>query len=109
MQFLTENTNKVSPKLFRVQLLRYSRIRVLNYEFGPTEINLDKYLLQRYGVGLRHMCLAIINNAKMMIDENGEVVVYFASNFHEYVARLITFGTGKFLGSRILTRAFATI
>lgn len=95
--------------IFKTELKQRAKARVFSYNFGPTELLLENYIQTHYNIKLKQMCFLIIDGLKIDASTADEVIVYFTNEAQEKIARIITFGTGKLLGSRILTKAFATL
>lgn len=109
MHFSTTNQHNYNQNFFKLKLLRWAKIRILAHSMGPTELLLDKYLKAHYKTGLKSACIFLTYNVEIDATQSTDVRVYFKNDQFEKMARIITFGTGKLLGSRILLRAFAPI
>lgn len=66
---------------------------------------MDKYLKDNLNISLKSACLALIRKAKYLNNEDGDVFMTFEEKKYEDLARLITFGNGKILGSTLLKDA----
>lgn len=77
---------------------------IWEFPMRATENDLEKYLWENYHKLLKPLCFEILNNLYITNDA-GEVTLAIKDKKLEKIARLITYGTGKIKGSRILTYA----
>jgi hypothetical protein len=86
----------VKPK-FKLNAFR----RLQAFPICTTEKLLDNYLRENHQITLKYACYLIILNCN--IDEQEEeLIITLTDKKLEKLARLITYGTGKVSGSRIL-------
>ena len=79
---------------------------VLLYRKAATEQQLDKYLLEKYHTPLITACINIIMHSKYSLNYQGDIIINPVSKKLDELASIITFGTGKLQGSKILRYAF---
>lgn len=102
-------TNIENKKLEILRIKYYARQFVLLAKKGATEKLLDKYLIENYNIPLIVACLRIIKNAKYQLNYQNEIIVTVPDKKLDKIASIITFGTGKLVGSTILRYAFEKI
>lgn len=92
---------KSKIKINALQRLRYFPIRV-------SEKLLDKYLKENYNMTLLYACYLIILNSRVE-QSSEEIKIFIIDKELDEIARVITFGTGRYLGSRIIPFIFGKI
>jgi len=90
----------------KLQWKYYARKNILLYTMRSNELLLNKYLLQTYKISLKHACLVLLVESKQSFDQENNMYIYWVDKKYERLAKLITFGTGKVPGSKILQKAF---
>jgi hypothetical protein len=107
----TINTSKYTPIYRSVAKAKFKRNAFKRLQLFPcntTEKLLDNYLQEQYQLTLRYACYLIIRECT--IEEQQDDLVVTIKNKHlDKLARIITYGTGKFSGSRILSFIFQKI
>lgn len=104
--FFTYETNQNLTK----QMVRgTAKLKLALYKLTTNDLVLDRYLQSEYNLGLYDACIKLINDIKIAKAENNRWVVTFNKNESNKFAELITFGTGRILGSRILIRILSQI
>lgn len=88
---------KIMISKFKVNALH----RLKAFPFNTTEKLLDVYLKENYKVTLNYACYLIILHCKVEEIKDGLSVV-LTDKWLNKIARLITYGTGRLCGSRIL-------
>lgn len=89
----------LATKNFKPNAIR----KLIAFKFGTTEKLLDNYLQNQYQMSLKQACYTIITNCT--IEESEETLLITISNKTlDKIARIITYGTGKLLGSQILLK-----
>lgn len=79
--------------------------RLQAFPLNTTEKLIDTYLKENYHITLKSVCYLVILNCS--IEEQGDqLVVTLLDKNLDKLARIITYGTGKFSGSRILPFIF---
>ena len=106
MIFTIKTDKLVTEEALKRRWLAAARKKVILYKLGADEIALDNYLAKNYSITLKSLCLAIILNTKIVADKSGLLITQIKNPELERLARLITFGTGKVSGSKILKYAF---
>lgn len=82
---------------------------ILDYPMQTAEIALNNYLIKKYGIDLKHICLGLIERGKFKNSFNGEKIFTFYSTTDNRLAELITYGNGAIKGSNILRDAICGI
>lgn len=97
-----------SPKLdlAKYRAKKQVRLNLALYSFTPTDMILSRYLQEQYGVTLKVLCLEIINKAKFSSNMMQEIIITIPEEKLNEMAKIITYGTGKVAGSRILKDIF---
>ena len=86
--------------------LKLTAFRRLNaFPINTTEKLLDQYLRENHQVTLKYACYLIILNCTVE-EQRDELVITIANKKLDKLARLITYGTGRISGSRILPFLF---
>lgn len=73
-----------------------------NYPFKASEICLDRYLKQKYKIGLKKMCLYLLLKTTINKTKAGDFILVFNDINDDAIARLITYGNGIIPGCKIL-------
>ena len=79
---------------------------IILYKFGAAEEQLDLYCKKTYQQPLRYVCLRLLTNCTVSTDAKGTVITFADKNLDK-LARLITYGNGKYYGSNILRAALS--
>lgn len=88
------------------KIKRYARMYVYLSKKGVTEQQLENYLIEKYNMTLTRACCILIYNAAYRCDSKNKTTIVFPTKYLDDLASLITYGTGKILGSPILRNAF---
>lgn len=99
--FTISKTNRSS---IRAHYYLLARRFILNYRLKVSDIKLDIYLRDHFGLGLKEICLKLLDRADINIDNNNLVFI-FKDRKDTNLADLITYGNGIILGSPILINA----
>lgn len=103
----TITTDSTAPDLAAFQE-KTRALKLLNwYQFGTTEQLLDRYFRETFGITLFNACRLIILNAKCALNMEEELIVTIPDKELDDWATIITYGTGKILGSGILRFVFS--
>jgi hypothetical protein len=81
---------------------RKAMLALTLYKFGVTEVLLSRYLQEKYNIPLRKACLLILQNSTYHINFKQEIIVTIKEPKLNELANIITFGTGRLMGSDIL-------
>lgn len=96
----------------RLAIAKYKHnalLRICRFPINTTEKLLDKYLQDNYQITLKYACYLIILNSTIE-EQKDELVISLPPNKKlDKIARLITYGTGKLMGSRILPFALTKL
>lgn len=107
----TINISKYTPIYRSVAKAKFKRNafkRLQLFPFNTTEKLLDNYLQEHHQLTLKYACYLIIRECT--IEEQQDDLVVTVNNKHlDKLARIITYGTGKCSGSRILPFIFQKI
>jgi len=79
-----------------------ARLQLILHSFGPSELLLSRYLQENYGISLRQACLDILQNTSYNLNMKQEIIVKIPDPTLNTIAKIITYGTGRIAGSRIL-------
>jgi hypothetical protein len=79
-----------------------ARLQLATHAFGPSELLLSRYLQENYNMSLRQACLAILQNTSYSKNLKQELIVTIPDPTLNTIAKIITYGTGRIAGSRIL-------
>lgn len=107
----TINTSNYTPvyRNLLAQKLKLNAIsRLRNFPIRTAEKLLDEYLKTNYKMSLQYACYLIIINSKIEETEN-EITVSLNDKQLEKIARIITFGTGRLTGSRLIPFMFTKV
>lgn len=100
----TPNTNLELKKLLAKEL---AKRQLISTKYSTTEYLLEAFLLKKYNLSLLQACIAILSDAKYRTNYQGEIIITIPDKKLNKIARIITFGTGKLLGSNILKNALS--
>ena len=107
MTILVEVPNKKYLPYYKYEIYRLAKIKILCLKISSAEAKLNRYLLQEYNIGLKPLCLWILQNMKFSSNLDSKIVVKIKNPKLDRLARLITYGNGKVQGSQILKRAIS--
>ena len=77
---------------------------IINYPMNTTEILIQNALFEKYNVMLKDICIKILKVCQYSSSEEG-LTFYIPDKKLEEIARFITYGNGRVLGSKILIDA----
>lgn len=101
MFFRINSTSPVADlAIYRAK--RTARIRLALFRLGPAEVLLSRYLLENHNLTLQQACINILQNARFNLNIKREIIVTIPDPELNNLAKLITYGTGKIQGSKIL-------
>lgn len=106
MFFSIKNNTKVSSDKLKGTIIKEARKRILFYPLGVNEKQLNKYLEEKYAMGLRQACGYLVLNINFTTDSLNNIILNFITENQNKLAMLITYGTGTIPGSKILQFAF---
>ena len=92
---------------YNYQIYKMARLKILGIRIGAIEASLNKYLLKKYNIGLRPLCLHILRNMTFNSDLSNNIIVKIKNPKLDRIARLITYGNGQIQGSPILQKALS--
>ncbi len=99
-----------TPRVGAGYIKRRALTRLRYYPFGVTEELLNDYLKAHFGITLPFACKNIIIKSKIETNtKDNTYTVTIMNTSWEQIARVITFGTGKVNGSKILRIIFNEI
>lgn len=100
----TSAYKEIFKKKFKLNALK----RFRSFPIAVTEKLLDKYLKEKYNITLTNVCYLLILNCKIEESKDTFVITVNDKQLDKF-ARLITFGTGRLSGSRIIPFMFGKI
>lgn len=95
--------NNSDSQYFSSYRLWVAKEIILDYPMNETEKALDKYLWTSSKILLKDACLKIIDNIK--VTNSTDITLNIQNKELEKLYRIITYGTGKIKGSKILLNA----
>ena len=101
---VTSTSPNIDLAIYRAK--KQARLKLATASFGTTELLLSRYLQENYATTLRTACLNIINNAKFNLNMRNEIIITIPDKQLNHIARIITYGTGTFMGSKLLRNIF---
>lgn len=101
----TQYYNSSYKKLFKSKIKLNAIQRLRYFPINTSEKLLNNYLKENYNMTLMYACYLIILQSKIEESEN-EIQILIKDKQLDKIARIITFGTGRFLGSRIIPFIF---
>lgn len=103
----TIETDHMRPDLAAFQE-KTQALKLLNwYQFGTAEQLLDRYFRETFGITLFDACRLIILEAKCALNMENEIIITIPDKKLDDWATIITYGTGKVLGSGVLRFVFS--
>ena len=106
MTFRTWQPRVGEVRSWATTIKRDARTKLACYPRNATEIALNQYLLKHYKYTLIEACLALIGACTITTDFNGSLIISWPKKAFNNLATLITFGTGRLVGSPILKCLF---
>ncbi len=94
------------PALTKSKIIWIAYESIIRYKLKADDKILENYLKENYRISLKQACLKLALNAKITYDSSSTYIITFPTTSLKNLAQLITYGTGKILGSPILQRAF---
>ena len=101
----TINLSNYSPiyKKIKISKFKFNALhRLKAFPFNTTEKLLDDYLRKNYEMTLNYACYLIILHCKVE-EIKDSLSITLVDKDLDKIARLITYGTGRLCGSRILS------
>jgi hypothetical protein len=103
MFFRVKSTSpKADLAIYRTK--RQARLNLTLYPMGVTETLLSRFLQENYNITLKSACLAILQNARYNLNIDQDLIITIPDPELNAIAKLITYGNGKLLGSHILKK-----
>jgi hypothetical protein len=106
MLFHVQSKKALSKTVFYNYSIKQAYFNIYCYKFHASELELDNYLLAKYQIGLRAMCLKLLRKLQVTQPSSTELLYTFLDPEDDKMARLITYGDGYMQGSTILLDAF---
>lgn len=100
---LAGKTPEITELIKRKILLNSKKI-IFSFKMFADEQQLDLYLKNTIGLGLKPACIAIINSTKLFTNSANEIVLKTDPEW-EKIVQLINYGNGIIHGSDILQKA----
>ena len=102
MLFIIKNKRFMSTEQLRTNTLLEAYYLIVNYPMHASDLILDQFIQQQYGVSLKNMCIKLLLSLTFCKNDDGDLVLLFKNPKYDKIARLITYGNGAIPGSRIL-------
>ena len=102
MFFVTKIKDGTDPHTVATKIQINARRRIFLFPMRASEVQLDKYIRQKFKTSLKLLCLQLALKANYNTNTKDEVIVTFVDKKFDDLASLITYGTGKIPGSKIL-------
>ena len=102
MFFSIPNKRYLSTEQLRTSTLLKAYYIVKKYPLHSSELILDQYIQQQYNMSLKNMCIKLLLNMTFYENDTSELILMFKDPKYDKLARLITYGNGALLGSKIL-------
>lgn len=107
MIFTTKINNLYYAKHFKGYIRKIALQKLIYFPQKATEKALDQYLKNNYKITLNFACRLIALKCKISYEqETNSYIITTVDNYIDKLARLITFGTSKINGSKILRFMF---
>lgn len=91
----------------RFTILRRARYNIMRWVMDSNDMMLDKYLRTKYKHGLKYLCKKLLDKCTIQEDqESSSISITFIEKRYDDIATLITYGTGRMTGSKILRDIF---
>lgn len=74
------------------------------YNLDVTDLLLNRYFQEKHKISLKQVCFKIIQNMRFSLNFQGEIIATIPDETLNTFARIITYGNGRLLGSRILRK-----
>jgi hypothetical protein len=100
--FFVIKSSTPNTDLMKYRTKRHARLKLALYYKGPSEILLSNYLQENYNKTLHSACLEILQALKFSMNAKQEIIATIPDEELNKIAKIITYGTGKISGSRIL-------
>lgn len=100
--FIAVDCSAPLDKLIIPRIKQKARLVLALFPHGVVEEQLNRYLQKNFNLHLYDACKKIIAGAKYNLNSRHEVIVTIPDPILNTVARIITYGTGALMGSRIL-------
>jgi hypothetical protein len=81
---------------------KQARLKLTLYPIGVTETLLSRFLQENYNLTLKSACLAILQNAHYNLNIEQDLIITIPDPELNALAKLITYGNGRLMGSHIL-------
>jgi hypothetical protein len=107
MLFSIKNTRRASAEQLRSSTLLDAYFIIQSYSLLATDMPMNNFIQQQYGVSLKNMCINLLLNLTFHEDNAGNLILLFRDQKHDAIARLITYGNGAIPGCRILKVALS--
>lgn len=103
--YLTDYNNFTYDQI-KSKIIYEARRYIIWAPMKASELTLNKYLVKEMGKSLKSICLSIIYNCNITVNKEKELTITFKTKEINRLAELVTFGTGKIPGCKILVTAF---
>lgn len=105
MQFRIQSRLPLSKVLFYNLCIRDAKASIVRFKMYANELIIDSFLKKHYSKGLKPICLQLVDKLIPNQISDNELLFTFVDEEADQIARLITYGDGQMLGSKILIQA----
>ena len=107
MLFTITNNRYTSIEHLRINTLLDAYYLIKNYPMHASDLILDQYIQRQYNTSLKNLCINLLLSLTFYKNDEGNLVLLFKDPKYDKIARLITYGNGAILGSKILQIALS--
>lgn len=104
--FIVKNKLNRLLVVSKPQIRLFAKSKAIHYPMGSKELALDKYLVAKYNLDLKHCCLLLITKCSIIKNADEDWYISFPNKELDAMANLITYGNGALIGSSILRDIF---
>lgn len=105
MQFRVQTKMTVTKTQLFAFSIQNAKAKVIAFRMGAEEILMHDFLTKHYKVGLKAMCLHLLDKLKAEQISDTELLFIFVDEESDKLASFITYGDGNLSGSEILINA----
>jgi hypothetical protein len=102
MLFVIKNTRRTSTEQLRTNTLLTAYFIIQKYTLATSDILMDNFIQQQYGMSLKNMCIKLLLNLTFHKNDSGDLMLVFNNKTYDTIASMITYGNGIIPGSKIL-------
>ena len=102
MFFTVKNKPYLNTEQLRVDALLNAYYIIENYPLKASEMLMDQFILQKYKMSLKDLCVKLLLNITFYENAEGDLILMFKNQEYDKIAQLITYGNGAVPGCKIL-------